>query len=67
MKGDDFKNEEQHLDDSPTNRLPSIWKTLPSIALPDGAHNFERDTIYFHLPNPKNTQKTIFGNDQIYE
>lgn len=48
-------------ENSPTNKLPSIWKTLPSIALPDGAHNYDRDTIYFHLPHPKNTQQTIYG------
>lgn len=56
MNDDDLDN-----DRSPTNKLPSIWKTLPSIALPDGSHNYDRDTIYFHLPHPKNTQKTIFG------
>ena len=52
------------LDDeqsSPTAKLPNIWKTLPSIALPDGSHNYDRDTIYFHLPHPKHTHKTIFG------
>lgn len=48
-------------DSSPTNKLPNIWKTLPSIALPDGSHNYDRDTIYFHLPHPKHTHKTIFG------
>ena len=31
------------------------------LALPDGSHNYDRDTIYFHLPHPKNTHRTIFG------
>lgn len=53
--------DEDELQSSPTNRLPNIWKTLPSIALPDGSHNYDRDTIYFHLPHPRNTHKTIFG------
>ncbi|XP_074601660.1 late secretory pathway protein AVL9 homolog isoform X2 [Brevipalpus obovatus] len=42
-------------------KLPEVWKTLPSIALPDGAHNYERDTIYFHLPHPIKPSTTVFG------
>lgn len=53
--------DEDEQQSSPTNRLPNIWKTLPSIALPDGSHNYDRDLIYFHLPHPRNTHKTIFG------
>ena len=34
MKNSELNNDEQNLDESPTNRLPSIWKTLPSVALP---------------------------------
>jgi len=41
--------------------LPILWKTLPSIALPDGAHNYDGDTIYFHLPHPLNPSLTVFG------
>lgn len=41
--------------------LPEPWKHLPSLALPDGAHNYEEDTIYFHLPALDNPRKTVFG------
>jgi len=34
---------------------------LPSLALPDGSHNFEKDTAYFHLPDLKDPRKTVFG------
>lgn len=30
--------------------LPVTWKSLPTLALPDGAHNFISDTVFFHLP-----------------
>ncbi|XP_015915620.1 late secretory pathway protein AVL9 homolog isoform X2 [Parasteatoda tepidariorum] len=41
--------------------LPEPWKHLPTLALPDGAHNYEEDTIYFHLPSLENPQQTVFG------
>ncbi len=41
--------------------LPSQWKHLPSLALPDGSHNFLEDTAYFHLPALDNPRKTVFG------
>lgn len=41
--------------------LPDAWKTLPSLALPDGAHNYERDIIYFNLPDPEDPSLTVFG------
>lgn len=41
--------------------LPEPWKHLPSLALPDGAHNYEEDTIYFHLPALDNPRQTVFG------
>lgn len=41
--------------------LPDPWKHLPTLALPDGAHNFEKDTIYFHLPSLENPRQTVFG------
>lgn len=31
--------------------LPDQWKSLPNLALPDGAHNFSCDTVFFHLPS----------------
>ncbi|KAJ8010878.1 hypothetical protein DPEC_G00079720 [Dallia pectoralis] len=33
-----------------SNNLPEEWKYLPFLALPDGAHNYQEDTVYFHLP-----------------
>lgn len=38
---------------TPTNpiSLPSCWKTLPLICLPDGSHNYDSDTIYFTMPD----------------
>ena len=27
-------------EDSDSASVPSVWKNLPSLALPDGAHNF---------------------------
>jgi hypothetical protein len=30
-------------------KLPKKWRHLPSLALPDGSHNYDTDYIYFHL------------------
>lgn len=30
-------------------KLPSRWRHLPSLALPDGSHNYTTDYVYFHL------------------
>ena len=43
------------------NELPDPWKHLPSLCLPDGAHNHEADTVYFHLPHLTDVTKTVFG------
>lgn len=43
---------------SSSSELPSQWKHLPSLALPDGSHNFNSDTAYFHLPDLENPRKT---------
>lgn len=40
---------------------PAAWKHLPYLALPDGSHNFDEDTAYFHLPSLENPNETIFG------
>lgn len=45
--------------DSP--ELPEEWKHLPSLAIPDGAHNFLEDTVFFHLPSRENYRKTVYG------
>ena len=33
-----------------TTLLPTQWRCLPYLALPDGCHNFEDDSVYFSLP-----------------
>ncbi|KAM4705667.1 late secretory pathway protein AVL9 homolog [Rhinophrynus dorsalis] len=41
--------------------LPEEWKYLPFLALPDGAHNFQEDTVFFHLPPRSGEQKIVYG------
>ena len=43
--------------------LPEEWKCLPFLALPDGAHNYDEDTIYFHLPprSHYHSKSTVYG------
>ncbi len=41
--------------------LPSQWRHLPSLAMPDGSHNYEEDTAFFHLPALDDPRKTVFG------
>lgn len=41
--------------------LPDEWRNLPSLAMPDGAHNYEHDAVYFHLPSLNGDDSTIFG------
>ena len=33
---------------SRSSNLPAQWKHLPSLALPDGAHNYDADTWVIH-------------------
>lgn len=33
-----------------TSQLPSGWRHLPHLALPDGCHNYEEDASFFVLP-----------------
>ena len=59
--------------DNDLYRLPKNWRHLPSLALPDGSHNYDSDYIYFHLedesitdvvgesPKKSKPNKTIFG------
>jgi len=47
--------------DSVSPDLPSQWRNLPSLALPDGSHNFSSDTVYFHLPALHNPRQSVFG------
>nr|CAD7448396.1 unnamed protein product [Timema bartmani] len=44
-----------------SNTCPPGWKYLPTLALPDGSHNFEADTVYFHLPSLTNPKQTVYG------
>lgn len=50
-------------EDSPSDstECPSAWKHLPYLALPDGSHNFDEDTAYFHLPCLHDSNETIYG------
>lgn len=43
------------------NECPLGWKYLPTLALPDGSHNYDEDTVYFHLPSLNNPKCTIYG------
>lgn len=40
---------------------PNGWKYLPTLALPDGSHNFVEDTVFFNLPSLTDPRKTVFG------
>ncbi|KAM3592927.1 uncharacterized protein V6R79_001936 [Siganus canaliculatus] len=44
-----------------SNLLPEQWKYLPFLALPDGAHNYQEDTVYFHLPPLSGDMKCVYG------
>nr|XP_008192776.1 PREDICTED: late secretory pathway protein AVL9 homolog isoform X1 [Tribolium castaneum] len=43
------------------NECPPGWKYLPTLALPDGSHNYDEDTVFFHLPSLNNPKQTIYG------
>ncbi|XP_017339006.1 late secretory pathway protein AVL9 homolog [Ictalurus punctatus] len=44
-----------------SNSLPDQWKYLPFLALPDGAHNYQEDTVYFLLPPLSEELKCVYG------
>lgn len=44
-----------------SSTLPEEWKYLPFLALPDGAHNHQEDTVYFHLPPLDGQLKCVYG------
>ncbi|XP_050793955.1 late secretory pathway protein AVL9 homolog [Gopherus flavomarginatus] len=44
-----------------SHSLPEEWKYLPFLALPDGAHNYQEDTVFFHLPPRCGDRTTIYG------
>uniref|UniRef100_A0A914W3S0 UDENN domain-containing protein n=1 Tax=Plectus sambesii TaxID=2011161 RepID=A0A914W3S0_9BILA len=41
--------------------IPEEWHNLPSLALPDGAHNVEKDTVFFLLPDRNEPNRSIYG------
>ncbi|VDK20666.1 unnamed protein product [Taenia asiatica] len=41
--------------------LPPAWTCIPPTALPDGAHNFDRDSIFFTVPSLEQKPTTLFG------
>ncbi|XP_058064165.1 late secretory pathway protein AVL9 homolog [Anopheles bellator] len=43
------------------NECPSGWKYLPTLALPDGSHNFSSDFVCFNLPSLVDPQKSVYG------
>ena len=50
-----------HVTQSLTSTLPSEWRHLPHLALPDGSHNYENDFVYFTLPMPSIPTKCVYG------
>lgn len=44
-----------------TSECPAGWKYLPTLALPDGSHNFVEDTVFFNLPSLTDPRGTIYG------
>uniref|UniRef100_A0A8C8SKB6 AVL9 cell migration associated n=1 Tax=Pelusios castaneus TaxID=367368 RepID=A0A8C8SKB6_9SAUR len=44
-----------------SHSLPEEWKYLPFLALPDGAHNYQEDTVFFHLPPRYGHRSTVYG------
>uniref|UniRef100_A0A8C4K208 AVL9 cell migration associated n=1 Tax=Dromaius novaehollandiae TaxID=8790 RepID=A0A8C4K208_DRONO len=44
-----------------SHSLPEEWKYLPFLALPDGAHNYQEDTVFFHLPPRCGNRTTVYG------
>ena len=50
-----------HVTQSLTSTLPPEWRHLPHLALPDGSHNYENDSVYFTLPVPSQPAGHVFG------
>ncbi|EAA06436.5 AGAP000251-PA [Anopheles gambiae str. PEST] len=40
---------------------PSGWKYLPTLALPDGSHNFSSDFVCFNLPSLTDPEQSVYG------
>ena len=44
-----------------TSSLPPVWSRLPHLALPDGCHNYEEDSVFFTLPKPSDPSQCVYG------
>ncbi|NXU49101.1 AVL9 protein, partial [Turnix velox] len=51
----------KHGEGHDSQSLPEEWKYLPFLALPDGAHNYQEDTVFFHLPPRCGDRTTVYG------
>lgn len=40
---------------------PTGWKYLPTLALPDGSHNFVDDSVFFNLPSLVDPNESVYG------
>jgi hypothetical protein len=38
-----------------------LWANLPSLSLPDGAHNVDSDVIFFLLPSLEKENHAVYG------
>ena len=48
-----------------TSLLPREWRCLPYLALPDGCHNYEEDSVYFSLPGlPDSSYQSVDESSQ---
>lgn len=55
------ERESDHVTRSLTATLPAEWRHLPHLALPDGSHNYEKDSVYFTLPSCSVPSGWVFG------
>lgn len=44
-----------------TSVATSRWRNLPHLALPDGCHNYEKESVYFVLPHLSDPDKCVYG------
>ena len=50
-----------HVTQSLTSSLPPEWRHLPHLALPDGCHNYVKDSVYFTLPLGPEAAHCVYG------
>lgn len=67
QRGSEIEFSYPPLGNSKDTTLQREWQFLPFLALPDGAHNCEQDSSFFHLPSLSTditinaSQSTVFG------